>query len=569
MKLWSSGSDSPRASLPDDWDDFAPDLSDFFDDTLSSAQEEEPVVPPSPPADEPPASSADDFEIDWDSVWQKEDALWQNSPSPRPAQTAVRTEAPRPAQPAVRTEAPRPAQTAVRTEAPRPAQPALRKNDAFAWENEAPEEAYARGYAEAPRQKTVKKNKKVVKKTYEKAPKSAKNTGKKKHRLRNFMLAMLLLAGLYCTAVFSNIPFIEKWRTIYIETAMGTMTHQWLATAFIPPSVINAVVGNRELVEERQQGLHSDWGSLKDLFDLGSGFSAPWSKLEKHFSKYYPEINEKTLTAYLAKHQSSSLDKDGYLVIDKAGLKDGGTTIETTRGDQVLALDTRNGIIICKVTGEGYVGRLAIVRDPEQVGLALASDYGSAGDRAADIASDNDALLAINASGFYDPNGSGNGGVAHGVVISKGKSYNGDAVGGSYKTIALDKKNRLNIGQYSDLSNFRDAVEFKPALIIDGEQVVSGSAGWGVQPRSAIGQNKDGTLYLLVVDGRAPGYSIGTTIGECAQILSQYGAVQACNLDGGSSSIMVYNGREISRPSAANKTQGRHIPDAFVVYPRS
>ena len=49
-------------------------------------------------------------------------------------------------------------------------------------------------------------------------------------------------------------------------------------------------------------------------------------------------------------------------------------------------------------------------------------------------------------------------------------------------------------------------------------------------------------------------------------MLERYGAVQACNLDGGSSSVMYYNGREISRPSAANKVNGRRLPDGFVVY---
>ena len=93
-----------------------------------------------------------------------------------------------------------------------------------------------------------------------------------------------------------------------------------------------------------------------------------------------------------------------------------------------------------------------------------------------------------------------------------------------------------------------------------------GSAGWGIQPRSAIGQTARGEVLLLIIDGRAPGYSIGATLGDCADILKKYDAVQACNLDGGSSSIMYYNGREITKPSAANKVKGRAIPDGFMVY---
>lgn len=125
-------------------------------------------------------------------------------------------------------------------------------------------------------------------------------------------------------------------------------------------------------------------------------------------------------------------------------------------------------------------------------------------------------------------------------------------------------ENRLHIG--ASESTYRDAVEFKPALIVNGEQVVEGSAGWGVQPRTAIGQTEEGTMLLLVVDGRAPGYSIGCTVGDCAEILGRYGAVQACNLDGGSSVLWSTGEGRSPRPSAANKTQGRHIPNGIAVY---
>ena len=390
--------------------------------------------------------------------------------------------------------------------------------------------------------------------------KPGKKAKKKKERFwKRSLVALTLLAGLYCVAVFSPIPFIAKWRAIYIETAMGTMTHQWLATAFIPSFVIDDVMGKREQVEQEQQGLESQWKEE----GFGESQATPWDKLRKDFFQQYPQIEEASFEEYMKEHGEEAIDEEGYLLIDKAGLEDEDTDIRTKKGDQVLAVDTRNGIIICKVTGEGYVGRLALVRDPSQVGVALAPSYGSVGSLAADIAEKRDAVLLTNASGFYDPDGHGNGGAAHGLVISGGKKKN-DAVGGTYKTIGIDEENRLHIG--ASESTYRDAVEFKPALIVNGEQVVEGSAGWGVQPRTAIGQTEEGTMLLLVVDGRAPGYSIGCTVGDCAEILGRYGAVQACNLDGGSSSIMVYRGREISRPSAANKTQGRHIPNGIAVY---
>lgn len=476
-----------------------------------------PVRPPSPgrPGAARP-SSQEPFEIDWEAVWRREEEA-------RRRQAAARRQA------EARSQAEQIPEFVVKAQTNRSPGP--------------------RRQAPPPNPKGGKPKKK-----------------KKRHWFRNLLLTVLLLTGLYCVAVFSNIPFIAKWRTIYIETAMSTMTHQWLATAFIPPSVIEQVEGNREKQENEQLTLESNWNNLQTpSFDFGQAKLSPWEKLKDEFFQNYPEIQQQSFEDYMEEHQDEAIDENGYLTIDQAGLDQEGTDIETIHGDQVLAVDTANGLTICKVTGEGYVGRLAIIKNPAQVGVALAPGYGSVGGQAADIAEKRDAVLLTNASGFYDPEGHGNGGVAHGLVVSGGKRHNG-AVGGTYKTVGLDGENRLHVGPYKKGADYRDAVEFKPALIIDGQQAVEGSAGWGVQPRTAIGQTSDGTILLLVVDGRAPGYSIGCTVGDCAEILGRYGAVQACNLDGGSSSIMVYNGRVISRPSAANKTDGRHIPNGIAVY---
>ncbi len=70
----------------------------------------------------------------------------------------------------------------------------------------------------------------------------------------------------------------------------------------------------------------------------------------------------------------------------------------------------------------------------------------------------------------------------------------------------------------------------------------------GIQPRTAIGQKANLDVLMLVVDGRQLGHSIGTTVGECADIMERYGAVQAINLDGGASSIMYYNNHPVTIP---------------------
>lgn len=394
------------------------------------------------------------------------------------------------------------------------------------------------------------------------ASSKAAGTPKKKKRSGwyKFVAALTTLAMLYCVAVFSNIPFIAKWRTIYIETAMSTLNHHWLATAFIPGFVIDNALSQNN-VDGSQDGLFSNW--TKGDLPVGD-VTRPWNKAEKSFFKVFPEIDKDSFYAYLDQVGDAAFDSEGYLMIDEAGLNDAGTSIVTTAGDQVLAINTRDAITIIRVNGEGYTGKMAIVKDPAQVSLGLSAGFDSAGQHLGDMARDNGAILAINASGFNDPNGHGDGSNAFGMVLSKGELHKG-IMGNSYKVIAFDKNDELNIGEYTDASQFRDGIEFKPALIINGETLVSGSAGWGIAPRSVLGQRKDGQVLLLIVDGRAPGYSIGCTLGDCATIMERYNAIQASNLDGGSSSLMIYNGTEITRPSAANKEIGRHIPNGFMV----
>ncbi len=419
-----------------------------------------------------------------------------------------------------------------------------------------------RAKAAKPRKRKPEKARQPEEMAKDKAPKAPRGKGR---RTRAAAMTALLLAGLYGIAVFSDIPFIKKWRDIYIETAMGTMTHQWLATAFIPGFVIDEVMGTRSDIEGGQNDIETNWsvGSLS-----GADKKVKWSKLKKSFFKLWPEIDEDSFNAYFDAHGDECLTDDGYLLIDKAGLDDGGTGITTVYGDPVLAIDTANGITIVKVTGGEYVGRLAIVKDPAQVGLGLAPGFGKSGSVIADIAARSGAVLATNASGFYDPGGHGNGGTPHGLVIKDGELLWDWAGQGGDKAIGFDKNNELNIGKYQKDNNFRDAVEFKPVLVLDGKKVIEGSAGWGMQPRSAIGQTGDGQVLLLVVDGRQPGYSIGCTMGDLADIMARYGAEQACNLDGGSSSIMYYNGRKITKPSAGDKKNGRLLPNAFVVSAR-
>ena len=417
---------------------------------------------------------------------------------------------------------------------------------------------------------------KVVEEERVKNPKQAKRRARRatKRRRRKkrglaqlvtrWFVAAVLLVAVYCVLVFSNIPFIEKWRTIYIETAMGTMNHQWLATRFLPQTVIDDVMKGRMAIELQQEEYNSAWDAEETAFPSHADAVGSWKTVKKHFSEQYPEIDQASLKKYLEKHKNKKLlDKDGCLLIDRAAYDEEKTGIKTIYGDDVCAIDTHNGIVIVSLDGDGYAGRMAIVKNSEQVRLATAPNLGSAGSYLDRICEKNDAVLGINASGFSDPEGTGNGGEAFGMILSKENLYR-KSLDTTMKVIGLDKKNHLEISNTLP-DGARDAMQFSPALVVNGEQLISGSYGWGLQPRSVIGQTKDGEMLLAIVDGRQPGYSVGITLGDLADILYQYGAYQACNLDGGSSAVMYYRGRIITHSSAANSERGRHIPDGWIV----
>lgn len=362
--------------------------------------------------------------------------------------------------------------------------------------------------------------------------------------------AAVLLAALYLLFAFSQIPFIAKWRTLYIETAMGTMTHQWMATAFLPDSVIQEAMKD---VESRFEN------NLIDASDIASPAPAPAPQppsetLEERtvasFTALFPEIDMDTLP------DSITWEDLPLLQVERP------EGVLTTAGDRVWAIDVPNKILILTVSGEGYQGKLAIAKDSSQVILAKNTLSGR-GRTVKEHCAANDAVLGINASGFYDPEGKGRGNVPMGFVLSGGE-YSGQALKGRYQTAGFDYEDNFRAGRGLDLDEMRDAVQFYPIIVLNGEKNIKGSFGMGIQPRTVIGQTADKTTLMLVIDGRRVGHSLGTTVSECADILLRYGCWTAMNMDGGSSSSMTYNGQVITKPSTA-MVDGRYLPDAWVV----
>lgn len=397
------------------------------------------------------------------------------------------------------------------------------------------------------------------KKSKKNKPKKTKKQKIRGHIIRT-VVGVTIFVSLYLTAVYSHIPFIEKWRTIYIETAMSTTSHQWLATWFIPKSVIDEVMAKKNAELEAQKKLNSDWKKEKSSENHQEREKVE-NKRDAFFKKYW-ELDTVSVKNYL--DTNKNLTTSGYDSILIEDL-DNQLGLKTTNGDSLLVLDTANNTMIIGVSGEGFVGKMAIIKDSTQVDLVKSKALGSYGEEAQAFAQTYDAELVINASGFKDVGGHGSGGTVKGSMVMDGVEM-GSPKGGYWKVAGIKNDGNLYVSQYiaSETPNFKWAVEFFPALIINGENVVDGTFGMGIQPRTAIGQTKDGDFLMLIVDGRQVGYSLGCTVRDCSEILADYNAYQATNLDGGSSSVMIYKGQQITRSSSVSG-RGRYMPNALIV----
>lgn len=208
--------------------------------------------------------------------------------------------------------------------------------------------------------------------------------------------------------------------------------------------------------------------------------------------------------------------------------------------------------------GKKFKGYMLIVHDPTRVKVGYSSKLGVAGEMTSQIAKRMQAVAAINGGGFEDQSGesmwAGTGGKPTGVLISDGKIISNDINNRNSKidVMAMTKDGVLLVGPHSINEmmklNVTEAISFGPALIVNGKTTIkSGDGGWGIAPRTAIGQKRDGTILMLVIDGRQAG-SIGATLKDVQNIMLEYGAYNATNLDGGSSSTMFYDGEVINNP---------------------
>ena len=331
------------------------------------------------------------------------------------------------------------------------------------------------------------------------------NTPKKKskHRVKGFIFFLifeLIFTGVTAPLIIFKGPFTNVKKTI-VGAAMTTLSHQWIARLFLSDAEIKKIQ-SEDTVQTIQQG-------------------------------------NDTLIKFDNTHDS---------------------TIER--------YDISNGL--------KYKGYLLIIQDPTRIKIGFSKKLGIEGELTSQIAEDNGSIAAINAGGFSDSSSSnskytGTGGTPTGIIMSKGVIKFNDSSSPTRKqdVTAITKNGQLLVGPHSmnDLKklNVTEAISFGPALVVNGQGTIkSGDGGWGIAPRTAIGQRRDGAIILLAIDGRTA-KSLGASLKDVQSIMLQYDAYNASNLDGGSSTTMYYDGDIISNP--CDPLGERAVPSAFIVMP--
>lgn len=329
----------------------------------------------------------------------------------------------------------------------------------------------------------------------------SKKSVKKKSKIKfiiSFILFQIVFTGITAPFLAYYGPF-ENVRNTLVTTAMTTLSHQWIAELFLSKETINKILKEQAVTNLSQ-------------------------KKDAETEVIVSNKNDKTIERF-------------------------------------------------EVNSNKFTGYILIINDATRVKVGYSEKLELEGQTTSEIAENNDAIAAVNGGGFTDEaTGSlwtGTGAKPTGIIMSNGVAKYNDLSSDDEQreVVAITEDGVLLVGSYS-LNELlqckaKEAVSFGPALIVDGQKAITnGDGGWGIAPRTAIGQRKDGAIILLVIDGRQTN-SIGATLKEVQDVLYEYGAHNASNLDGGSSSTMYYKGEIINSPS--DSLGERAVPSAIYV----
>ena len=225
-----------------------------------------------------------------------------------------------------------------------------------------------------------------------------------------------------------------------------------------------------------------------------------------------------------------------------------------------------SNIEVIDVKGSTYKGKVMLIHDPSHVFFGAIDSFGGTGMTLSQFLEKYNAIGCVNAGGFLDEGGTGKGGDPDGMVIQNGQLVYGSAEE-TYKCVAgFDADHVLHVGNMTGQQALNAGIvngtsfDKGPIIIQDGVRQTGFVSG--LNPRTSIGQAADGTVILVAVEGRLAD-SLGASFEDIADIMESYGAVNAANMDGGSSSGMYYEGERITRSSSI--IGDRPLPTAIMV----
>ena len=211
------------------------------------------------------------------------------------------------------------------------------------------------------------------------------------------------------------------------------------------------------------------------------------------------------------------------------------------------------GVSLSVIHEPNFTAYVLRVRDPRRVEVVETRFPGEVGETVEQFVNDWHAVAGVNGGSFTDTNWQGTGGLVQGIVVSNGRVL--QRASGSESIIGFTASGRLISGMYTlaqlQAMGVKQALMFGPTLVDHGVDQIQGAGDWGYAPRTSIGQTADGTVLLVVTDGRGltgPA-DIGASLGDIARLMISLGAVTAANLDGGSSATLVYDGRLVNQPT--------------------
>lgn len=260
-------------------------------------------------------------------------------------------------------------------------------------------------------------------------------------------------------------------------------------------------------------------------------------------------------------------------------------TIDPAQKEEVGGEEVKDMEVI-KISGRTFEANLIKVKDPSRVSLATIYPWREMGVNLDELVTANDAVAGIN-GGLYNSNNN-TGGTPYGVIVSNGEiqlnepnQFKGLVLIGFtedniLQIINIEGMSKKDIENLVATNKIRDAVTFQEEssdannhfvqLIINGNPRGMNGMGSGLNPRTAIGQCADGSVLLLVTDGRGKSGHLGASASDLIEIMTEYGAVNAANLDGGSSSCMYYEGEYLmTSVTFYYSNDSWRMPAAFIV----